>query len=397
VPEKNVFIASCSRRGETERRSFGWKTSTLSQWRAPFLEGTQTASEHDDCQVLLTGFRSHVAMREYPASLIQQLSKLRHPQTRSARRLEPHALMTALRRWLEISTAQVRVAFVDACESGSLARTRGGQPVEAIALSVDDSLTMSGLAVITSTGPLSVARESASFGGGIFSRALLTGLRGSADADTDGQITLEEAYRYAFAETVVGTAGDAASIQKPEYRYEMSGVGQVVLTRVPSRAAGLILPEELEGIYTVISVSNGQVVARVDKRPGEIRRLALPTGRYVVRKVRREDVLLAELGLVWGGDRWIDDAQMSTAALGDPLSRGSWNPRPIRLSTRLTGAGPLFAGSPFTSGGEAELRFLLRPTLGLTVLGGGERGSREEWSGRLHTTTTRLGVGFLSE
>ena len=36
--------------------------------------------------------------------------------------------MAALRRWLEKSTAQVRVAFVDACESGTLAQVRGGTP-----------------------------------------------------------------------------------------------------------------------------------------------------------------------------------------------------------------------------------------------------------------------------
>ena len=228
--------------------------------------------------------------------------------------------MDVLRRWLEDSAARVRLAFVDACESGSLARTRGGTPVEAIAITVEDELTMSGLAVITSTGPMSVARESDSFGGGVFSRALLSGLRGGADEDSDGIVTLEEAYDHAFAETVISTAGSSGSIQRPEYRYDIEGVGQVVLTRIPDRAAGLILPEELEGVYTVVSVGTGQVVARVDKQPGETRRLALPTGRYLVRKVRREDVLLAELDLVWGGARWIDDGRafLATSLHDDP-------------------------------------------------------------------------------
>jgi hypothetical protein len=61
----------------------------------------------------------------------------------------------ALRRWLETSGARVRVAFVDACESGTLARQRGGTPVDAIEITVDDALTTSGLAVVSSTGPLS--------------------------------------------------------------------------------------------------------------------------------------------------------------------------------------------------------------------------------------------------
>ncbi len=305
--------------------------------------------------------------------------------------------MDVLRRWLESSAARVRLAFVDACESGSLARTRGGSPVESIEITVDDELTMAGLAVVTSTGPLSVARESESFGGGVFSRALVTGLRGSADGDGDGVVTLEEAYDHAFAETVIGTASSSAAIQRPEYRYELEGVGRVVLTRIPDRAAGLILPEELEGVYSVVSVGSGQVVARVDKQPGEVRRLALPTGRYLVRKVRREDVLLAELDLVWGGDRWIDDTQMSSVALGDPMARGGWSPRPLRLTGRFTAATPFIPENPWTIGGEGELRIRLRPTLGLAIVAGHESGSRYEWSGQLRNHTSRLGLGLLSE
>ncbi len=305
--------------------------------------------------------------------------------------------MDVLRRWLETSNARVRLAFVDACESGSLARTRGGTPVEAIAITVDDALTMSGLAVVTSTGPLSVARESESFGGGVFSRALLSGLRGSADSDGDGVVTLEEAYEHAFSETVIGTAGSSASIQRPEYRYELEGVGQVVLTRIPERAAGLILPEELEGVYTVVSVGSGQVVARVDKQPGEVRRLALPTGRYLVRKVRREDVLLSELDLFWGGDRWIDDGQMSSVALGDPMARGGWAPRPLRLSARFAASTPFIQDNPWTLGGELELRARLRPTLALALVAGHQLGWRYEWSGQLRIDNTRAGLGLYSE
>ncbi len=305
--------------------------------------------------------------------------------------------MDVLRRWLEGSSARVRLAFVDACESGSLARTRGGTPVDAIAITVDDALTMSGLAVVTSTGPLSVARESESFGGGVFSRALHSGLRGSADSDGDGVVTLEEAYDHAFAETVIGTAGSSASIQRPEFRYELEGMGQVVLTRIPERAAGLILPEELEGVYAVVSVGSGQVVARVDKQPGEVRRLSLPTGRYLVRKVRREDVLLAELDLVWGGDRWIDDGQMSSVALGDPAARGGWAPRPLRLSGRFAASTPFIQQNPWTMGGELELRARLRPTLALAVVAGHQLGWRHEWSGRLRTDATRLGLGLYTE
>ncbi|MEL6346584.1 MAG: caspase family protein [Myxococcota bacterium] len=313
--------------------------------------------------------------------------------------------LNEVRRWLESSAAQVRVAFVDACESGSLARSRGGTPVEAVEIVVDDQLTVSGLAVITSTGPVSVARESASFGGGVFSQALISGLRGSADLDNDGQITLNEAYRYSAEETVVGSAALSTTVQRPEYRYEIEGMGNVVLTRIPSRAAGLIFPEELEGVYTVVSVSNGQVVARIEKTPGEPRRLALPIGRYLVRKVRQQDVLLAEVDLAWGGDRWLEDAQMNAVALGDPLARGGWNLRPMRLSLYGNAGTPIVrgneevSGTPSTVGLTLNARYLMRPGLGVVGFYGQSIGEDEVDEGIAAITTgnQRVGVGVSGE
>ncbi len=301
-----------------------------------------------------------------------------------------------LDRWLQGSGASVRVAFVDACESGSLARTRGGRPVEHVVVEVDDTLTSTGLAVVTSTGPLSAARESEQFGGGVFSRALMLGLRGSADQDNDGQITLDEAYRYAFEQTVSSTAQGSSGIQRPEYRYEITGVGRVVLTRVPDRAAALTLPEELEGVYTVVSVGTGQVVARVDKQPGESQRLSLPPGHYVVRKVRREDVLVAELDLVWGGDRWIEDAQMSSVPVGDPLARGGWRPRPLRIGAYGAGSSGLLVGSPPTLGGEVEVRARIARGLHLGLTAGHQLGRRVEWRGRLDASGTQVGLGLYA-
>jgi hypothetical protein len=298
-----------------------------------------------------------------------------------------------LRRWLETSAADLRVAFVDACESGALARNKGGTPVEVVEVTVDDALTASGLALITSTGPLSVARESDAFGGGVFSRALATGLRGTADLDADGAITLAEAYRHAFAETVVGTASAGAGIQRPELHTDLAAVGDVVLTRTGDRAAGLVLPEELEGVYTVVSVGSGQVVARIDKPAGELRRLNLPSGRYVVRKVRREDVLVAELDLVWGGDRWVEDAQMSAVPLGDPLARGGWSSKPVRLSLRGVFSSPAVAANPVMGGGEMGVRIRLAPPIGLAVGGGYETGGRWSFAGRVRTGVARGYVG----
>jgi hypothetical protein len=305
--------------------------------------------------------------------------------------------MPAVRSWLENSSARVRVAFLDACESGTLARSKGGTPTEVVDLSVDDQITSRGLAIVTSTGPLSVARESDAYGGGIFSRALLTGLRGSADINADGRITLEEAYQHAFENTVARSVSGTSGVQTPEYRFDLEGVGDVVLTRIPSRAAGLILPTELEGTYTIVSVSSGQVVGRVEKKPGKERRVALPPGRYVVRKVRREDVLLSEVDLAWGGDRLLDDRQMTSVELGDPLTRGGWSTRPVRVSVRGTGATRYLAGNPGSTGGELATRVRISPRLRFDGVVGHASGERDEWEGWLHLQTTRVAAGVSAQ
>jgi len=301
--------------------------------------------------------------------------------------------MAAVRSWLERSSAQVRVAFLDACESGTLARSKGGTSTEVLDLTIDDALTTRGLAIVTSTGPLSVARESDSYGGGVFSRALLTGLRGSADMDADGRITLEEAYRHAFETTVSKTFAGNTGVQRPEYRFDLEGVGDVVLTRIPSRAAGLVLPEELEGTYTIVSVVSGQVVGRIDKKPGESSRVALPPGRYMVRKVRQQDVLLSELDLAWGGDRLLDDRQMTRVELGDPLARGGWSDRPAHLALRGTVGSAYLPGFPTSGGAELAGRARIAPRLRVDAFAGVARGERDEWEGWMFLRTAHFGTG----
>lgn len=304
--------------------------------------------------------------------------------------------MAQLRRWLESSPADARVAFVDACESGALTRTRGGTPVPAIDLTVQDTLDTTGLAILTSAGPLAVARESDQVGGGVFTQALLTGLRGAADTDGNGAVTLEEAYTHAFEQTVQSTARAGHGVQRPEYERALSGAGELVLTRLSSRAAALVLPEELEGVYTVVSVGSGQIVARIDKRPGDRKRVSLPSGRYVVRKVRKSDVLVAELDLAWGGDRWLDESEMTEVPLGDPLSRGAGGfDHPHRL---LVGIGAMSALIPESGAGpalSAGLRIGGVRRLGVSLEVGISHGRNDLGSARTLLSSAHAGGGLF--
>ena len=55
-----------------------------------------------------------------------------------------------------------------------------------------------------------------------------------------------------------------ADAEQDKVLQHWSGLGYYARARNLHRAAGLVLPEELEGVYTVVAVANGQVVARVN-------------------------------------------------------------------------------------------------------------------------------------
>jgi hypothetical protein len=305
--------------------------------------------------------------------------------------------MGVLERWLERSQADIRVAFVDACASGTLARTRGGTPVDGIELAANDALGSTGLAVLTSTGPLSVARESEQFGGGVFSSALFTGLRGAADDNVDGAVSLDEAYRYAFEQTVVQSArGGDSGVQRPEYRTQLEGVGDVILTRQASSAAGMVLGEELEGTYTVVSVASGHVVARVDKEPGIQRRVALSPGRYVVRKVRTSDVLVGELDLAWGGDRWVVEQQMQAVPVGDPLARSGVPEARWTLNVAGLVRTSIANGNPAGGGAQVAVGRRVWPGLWLELSTAWSAGNRYSWTSQLWSESRSASLILLT-
>ena len=75
----------------------------------------------------------------------------------------------------------------------------------------DASSQVKGYAFLTSSSENEAAQESERLQGSFFTQALLTGLRGAADVSGDGQVTLGEAYQFAFAETLAQTTSTAGA------------------------------------------------------------------------------------------------------------------------------------------------------------------------------------------
>jgi len=128
------------------------------------------------------------------------------------------------------------VAFLDACYSGAAGgRTFASKTTRAG--SVDDlfleRLTRSkGRAIITASRPAEVSIELPELGHGIFSYFLVNGLKGAADLNRDGIVSLQELYEY-LEQQVTTKSRAVGGNQHPVMKGELEGV--LPLAKVRSR------------------------------------------------------------------------------------------------------------------------------------------------------------------
>lgn len=85
-----------------------------------------------------------------------------------------------------------------------------------------------GCALITAATASQVAQEQETFGHGIFTYYLLQGLKGAADTNRDGNVTVTELYTYVRNQVEKSTAG----AQTPQLTLDRSAAGNIVLSRV---------------------------------------------------------------------------------------------------------------------------------------------------------------------
>ena len=194
--------------------------------------------------------------------------------------------LSDLRDRLEALDATVTLAVLDACQSGAVTQGKGVEPAADFSTSSVAGLSTEGFAVIASSSDTELSQESEALGGGVFSHHLQTGLRGAADEDSDGAVTLDEAYRYAYHRTLVTTAATQVGAQHVTLETDLRGQGALVLTRPQAASARLRLPADLQAEVLVVQQPQERVVAEVHKVAGRAFELALVPGAYeaLVRK-----------------------------------------------------------------------------------------------------------------
>lgn len=200
---------------------------------------------------------------------------------------------------LDTVPARQRLAVLDACQAGEATAPKGIVAEAAFSFVSVAGLSTTGTAVIASSTASELSQESERLGGSMFTHHWVSALRGAADVDRDGFVTLDEAYGYAYDRTLVDTAATAIGPQHPTLRMDLRGHGDWVLTRPTPASGSLVLPVPLEGAVTVIH--GGEVVAEVAKLA--IDEVALPVvpGDYEV-VVRIDDATCTRRLVITAGE-----------------------------------------------------------------------------------------------
>jgi hypothetical protein len=252
-----------------------------------------------------------------------------------------------LRSYLEqLSSADVRVAFVDACQSGALSGVKGGRRVPGYQVRLADPGQVKGMAIVTSSTANEFSQESDDLKGSFFSQSIMAGLRGAADSSHDGQVSLSEVYHFAFNRTLANTAASLVGGQHPTYDYRMAGAGDVILTRTRPKDARIAFAREAGSTYTVLSRPRGDVVAEVSSNPADDLYLAIPAGEYRVLRRTLGDVREKTLALAAGSVTVLDPSTMAEVEQGNGRSKGGQLELRSKLGAYLGVSTSVVPGSP---------------------------------------------------
>jgi hypothetical protein len=186
--------------------------------------------------------------------------------------------------WSELSALLARVpakrvlAVVDACQSGALLTSKGIVRGPPITLSLEP-LGQSGRYLITSSGSNEASYESTWLQGSPFTQLFLSGLRGAADSDGDGEVSFDELYRYLYERSIAATLTAPGGPQHPGVRCEMHGSGDFVIARINARSP-VSRRVDARGTCYVLDEEGIRVLAEL---PPTSAAVALPPGRYQVK------------------------------------------------------------------------------------------------------------------
>lgn len=120
------------------------------------------------------------------------------------------------------SRARYRICFADACHSGGLFTDRSATAEEELLRFYQPLYeTGSGMAILMSSKSEETSLESAGLRQGVFSHFMMRGMKGEADADGDGIVTIQELYDFIYVHVRAYTGMRQSPVIKGDYDPDM--------------------------------------------------------------------------------------------------------------------------------------------------------------------------------
>lgn len=224
-----------------------------------------------------------------------------------------------LKRRVSATGAKARVTIVDACQSSGLIET-AAKEAPSFTIEAEDLLTVQGDAFITSSASSEPSLEAGQLRGSVFTQHLVAGLRGGADVTQDGQVSLDEAYRFAYERTASGESG-----QHPGWAMRLSGYGDIVVTRIRDTGPGVVVPTGIDRLVIRDPATRDVILSAV--RPAA-QKLLVPAGPWLVELEREGKRKEGRLVVPASGFGIVDEGQLTVRASQAAILRLDTSPTP---------------------------------------------------------------------
>ncbi len=181
---------------------------------------------------------------------------------------------------LEKGKPEARIYVLDVCQGASFFASKGFSTTQPVRVAIEIDKATKGEVTISSSAVEEQAYEVKTLGGSIFTSNWEMALRGAGDRNRDGQVTLFEAYNYAYDRTVAFSRETLNLPQHPSFSIDLTGAKDLQLTRPGTDQGGLLFRDCPVGNYALLDLKRGIPVGEMRIPEAGDFSLALEPGSY---------------------------------------------------------------------------------------------------------------------
>jgi hypothetical protein len=185
--------------------------------------------------------------------------------------------------WVNGLPSDLKIVVLDACESGDFLRSKGGRFLQDLPVRNDENLKSHGVVIVSSTSRGELAQESDEYKGAVFTHHLVNGLRGLADYNNDGWVSLQESFEYSRRATATDAALEGSLKQNPSFDLDLVGGSDPGLVPIDREKTWMLLRHFPSGTLDIFDANSLDRMSRVWLSGSDSLAYRIQTGSYLFR------------------------------------------------------------------------------------------------------------------